>query len=121
MLPLHARVGPGVMAIRRYSTFPKAPVLLVPHHQIVLCHIPDTHWESLTLSTKMQSMYFAAPADFGIIIWLGFHIHIYHHHHHHLGPPGWISLTLSRYPSLSFFVPGRSSRLHPVWVQSSCM
>ena len=33
------------MAIKWYSTFTKAPALLEPHHQIVLCHILDTHWE----------------------------------------------------------------------------
>ena len=27
--------GPGAMAIKWYSTFPKAPTLLEPHHQIV--------------------------------------------------------------------------------------
>ena len=35
VLPLRARVDLGVMAIKRYSTFPKAPALLEPHHQIV--------------------------------------------------------------------------------------
>ena len=35
MLPLLARVDQGVMAIKEYSAFPKAPALLEPHHQIV--------------------------------------------------------------------------------------
>ena len=37
-----------------------------------------------------------------------------HHHHHHVVPLAWISLTLSRYFSLSFIASGRSSGLHPV-------
>ena len=35
MLPLRARVDLGAMAMKGYSAFPKAPVLLEPHHQIV--------------------------------------------------------------------------------------
>ena len=35
MLPLRAKVELGAMAINGYSTFPKAPALLEPHHQIV--------------------------------------------------------------------------------------
>ena len=45
------------------STFPKAPELLVSHHQIVECHHPDTHlvgW--FYLSPEMQSVYSAAQA-----------------------------------------------------------
>ena len=29
--------------MKGYSAFPKAPALLEPHHQIVYCHIQDTH------------------------------------------------------------------------------
>ena len=32
------------MAIKGYSAFPKAPALLEPQHQIVLCHIHDSRW-----------------------------------------------------------------------------
>ena len=39
VLQLVARVDPGAMAMKRFSTFPKAPALLQPHYQIVLCHI----------------------------------------------------------------------------------
>ena len=42
VLPLRARVDLGAMAMKGYSKFPKAPALLEPHHQIVLCHIQDT-------------------------------------------------------------------------------
>ena len=27
-----------------FSSFPKAPALLEPHHQIVWCHFQDTRW-----------------------------------------------------------------------------
>ena len=36
VLPLLARIDLGEMAIKRYLVFSKAPVLLEPHHQIVL-------------------------------------------------------------------------------------
>ena len=34
-LPLLARVGPGVIAMKDYSVVPKAPALLKPHHQTI--------------------------------------------------------------------------------------
>ena len=46
---------------------------------------------------------------------------INNHHHHHVAPPARISLTLSRYFSLSFIASGRSSGLHPVSSHSCCM
>ena len=45
----------------------------------------------------------------------------HHHHHHHVVPLARISLTLSRYFSLSFIASGRSSGLHPVSSHSCCM
>ena len=42
MLPFRDRVDLGVMAMKGYSAFPKAPALLELHHQIVLYHIQDT-------------------------------------------------------------------------------
>ena len=44
-----------------------------------------------------------------------------YHHHHHVVPLAQISLTLSRYFSLSFIASGRSSGLHPVSSHSCCM
>ena len=41
MLPLWARVNLGAMAMKGYTAFPKAPAILEPHHEIVLCHIQD--------------------------------------------------------------------------------
>ena len=63
MLPLRARVGLGVIAVKEYSAFPKAPALLKPDHQIVSCHIQDTRCgggESYP-SAKMQSVHSLAP------------------------------------------------------------
>ncbi len=48
VLPLWVTVALGAMAIKGYSTFPKALALLEPHYQIILCHIQDNHWGSLT-------------------------------------------------------------------------
>ena len=36
------------MATKECSSFPKAPALLEPHHQIVQCDIQKTRWGSLT-------------------------------------------------------------------------
>ena len=43
------------------------------------------------------------------------------HHHHHVVPQARISLTLSRYFSLSFIASGSSSGLHPVSSHSCWM
>ena len=43
------------------------------------------------------------------------------HHHHHVVPLAPISLTLSRYVSLSFIASGRSSGLYHVSSHSCCM
>ena len=45
----------------------------------------------------------------------------HHHHHHHIVLLARISLTLSRYFSLSFIASGRSSGLHPISSHSCCM
>ena len=67
MLPLWARVDLGAMAMKGYSTFPKAPALLEPHHQIVLCHIQNTRWGGGSYpSVEVQSVYSTAAADWAI-------------------------------------------------------
>ena len=43
-LSLRARVDLGVIAMKGYSAFPKAAVLLEPHHQIVYYYILDPPW-----------------------------------------------------------------------------
>ena len=35
MLPLQVKADQGAMAMKEYSTFPKAPALLEPHNHIV--------------------------------------------------------------------------------------
>ena len=55
--------------------------------------------------------------DFYILLFL----FIVHHHHHNVMPLARISLTLSRYFSLSFITSGRSSGLHPISSHSCCM
>ena len=35
VLPFQVRMDLGAMAMKGYSTFPKTPALLEPHHQIV--------------------------------------------------------------------------------------
>ena len=51
------------MAIKGYSAFPKAPALLEPHHQIILCYIQDTRLRGSYPSAEMLSVYTAAPTN----------------------------------------------------------
>ena len=51
------------------------------------------------------------------IIYIYIYIYIYHHH---VAPPAQISLTLSRYPSLSSIASSRSSSIYPGSAQSCC-
>ena len=44
-----------------------------------------------------------------------------YHHHHHVALLARISLTLSHHLSISSIAPGRSSRIHPVSIQSCCI
>ena len=44
-----------------------------------------------------------------------------YHYHHLVVPQAQISLTLSRHSFLSFIASGRSSGLHPVYLQSWCI
>ena len=60
MLPLRPKMDLGTKAIKRYSAFPKAPALLEPHHQIVLCHIVG--WGVLPICRE-ESVYSTATAD----------------------------------------------------------
>ena len=137
MLPLRPRVDLGAMAIKGYSAFPKASILLKPHHQIVLCHKQDTLLQgilahcreavgvfySLTRLGKCQfdtenyltrwqlQIHWEVEDDYEVF---GEDYFQYLHHHHHVVPLARISLTLSRHFSLSFIASGRSSGLHPV-------
>ena len=44
VLPFWAKVDLGAMAMKGCSAFTKAPASLEPQHQIISCHIQDTHW-----------------------------------------------------------------------------
>ena len=48
MLSLQAKGDLEAMVMKGYSAFPKAPASLESHHQIVLCRIQDTLWNSYT-------------------------------------------------------------------------
>ena len=60
MLPLRA----GVMAMKRYSAFPKDPVLLEPYHQnYLVSYTGDSLGEGSYPSAEIQSVYSTDPAD----------------------------------------------------------
>ena len=64
MLPFRARVDLGAMTMKEYSIFPKAPAVLGPHHQIVLCHIQDIRWGWGSYpDAEVQSVYSTAPPN----------------------------------------------------------
>ena len=70
MLSLRARVDLGAMAMEVRSTFPKAPALLEPHHQIFFVISKTLVFfvggELSYSSEEMQSVYSTAPADWAI-------------------------------------------------------
>ena len=64
VLPFGVKADLGAM--KGCSTFPKAPTSLEPHHQIVQCHIQDSHCVCEgrgQLSAEMQSVYSTDPAE----------------------------------------------------------
>ena len=65
MLPLWARGDLGAMAIKWYSSFPKAPVLLEPHQQIIKCHIQNTREGVLPLCRDAVNVFYNSN-------WLGY-------------------------------------------------
>ena len=60
VLPLQVKVDLEVMAMKRYSTFPKA-LELEPYHQMVSCHTQDTQLGSVL--PPVQLVYSTAPDD----------------------------------------------------------
>ena len=62
VLPLHAWVELGAMAMKRCSTFYKASASLEPHHQIVKYHIRTPDREPY-LSAEVQSVYSTPPSN----------------------------------------------------------
>ena len=57
--------GPRAMAMKEYSAFLKAPALLEPHHQIILCNIQDTRWRGLLPHTQIYSRSILEPKPTG--------------------------------------------------------
>ena len=45
------------------AEFPKAPSLVEPHPQIILCHIQDTRWAGSYSSAEKQLVHSTAPVD----------------------------------------------------------
>ena len=60
VLPLCARVGLGVMIMREYSAFPKAP-RLESHYQMALCHIQVALWGGGLISLKRCCRHILQP------------------------------------------------------------
>ena len=58
--------------MKGYSTFPEAPALLEPHHQIVLVSYPGHSLGGSYPSAEKQSVYSTAPADWAMNLF-GFH------------------------------------------------
>ena len=65
VLPCRARLDQGAMAMKGCSVFPKAPALLGPHHQIVSCHIKDTHLGGGLTHLQSCSRYILQPQATG--------------------------------------------------------
>ena len=64
MLPLRDNVNLAAMAKKGYLTFPIAPALKEPHHQIIQCYIQDARFEWVSYpSAEKQSVYSTASAD----------------------------------------------------------
>ena len=59
MLPLRTIVDLGMMAMKGYSAFLKAPALLEAHHQIALCHISRTLTVGLPLCRDEASVFYS--------------------------------------------------------------
>ena len=59
VLPLQARMDLGALAMKGYSTFPKAPALQEPRHQIVLCHFRTLIVVVLTLGKDTVVVFYS--------------------------------------------------------------
>ena len=85
---------------------------------------------TLALFSRFFGLVTSAPIMISITVTFMFYIlfssltsfsHSFSFSFHHVVLLAWISLALSRHPSLSFIAFGRSSRLHPVSAQSCCI
>ena len=59
VLPLWFMMDLGAMAMKGYSAFPIAPVLLEPHYQIVHCHIRTLVGEVLPLFREAVGVFYS--------------------------------------------------------------
>ncbi len=77
VLPLRARVDLGAMVMKGFSAFSKAPASLERQHQIVWCHILDTHGGGGLTSLQRCSQYILQPQPTGQeIIYIYIYIYI---------------------------------------------
>ena len=65
MLLLRARVDLGAMPIKGHSAFPKAPVLMEPHHQISYYYIEDNRWGRVLPTSRRAVGVFYNPSRRG--------------------------------------------------------
>ena len=63
VVSLRSRLDLRARAMKKYSAFPKAPALLEPHHQIVLCHIRTLVGRVSYPSAEMKSVFSTTPAN----------------------------------------------------------
>ena len=66
VLPLWTKIDLEVLAMNGYSIFPKAPALLEPHHQMVLCYIQDNCLGGLTPQQNVVGVFYS-PSKLGCI------------------------------------------------------
>ena len=66
VLLLRARLNLGTMAMKEFSTFPKAPALPEPHHHFSKCHIHDTRWGKVLPLCRDTVGVFCSPSRLGI-------------------------------------------------------
>ena len=84
MLPLQVRVDLGVMAIKGYFAFPKAPAFLEPHHQMQLMSYPYVtgccNWSFFALFNVVFILMHLRYLPCWRVLFLLFSWYIYCHH-----------------------------------------
>ena len=104
-----------------------ATIMRIQKQEIISLMQLPRNWKKYIIRSKERLI---AAANSSIINWnnlttnrkttMNHHHHHHHHPYHHIILLAWISLTLSHSSSLSSIAPSRSSRVHPVSVQSCC-
>ena len=87
-------------------------LMRVPHNKMTLCRL-SAWWEVGLIPLILWAVWWKSTSLIKTSL--------INHRHHHVVPLAQISLTLSRYFSLSFINSGRSSELHPISSHSCCM